>query len=37
MKSMSRHTTFKVGGDAEIFAIVDTEEKLMQVIKLGKK
>ena len=36
-ESMSRHTTFKVGGDAEIFAIVDTEEKLMQVIKLGKK
>lgn len=34
---MSKHTSFRVGGNADIFAIVDSEEKLTKVIRLAKK
>ena len=34
---MSKHTSFRVGGNADIFAIVDSEENLTKVIKLAKK
>ena len=34
---MSKHTSFRVGGNADIFAIIDSEEKLTKVIKLAKK
>lgn len=34
---MSKHTSFRVGGNADIFAIVDSEENLTKVIRLAKK
>ena len=34
---MSKHTSFRVGGNADIFAIVYSEEKLTKVIRLAKK
>ena len=34
---MSKHTSFRVGGNADIFSIVDSEENLTKVIKLAKK
>lgn len=34
---MSKHTSFRVGGNADIFAIVDSEENLTEVIKIAKK
>ena len=34
---MSKHTSFRVGGNADIFAIVDSEEKLTKVIEIAKK
>lgn len=34
---MSRHTTFKVGGPADIFAIVDTKEKLQKILNFNKR
>lgn len=33
---MSKHTSFRVGGNAEIFATVDSEEKLIKVIEIAK-
>ncbi len=33
---MSRHTSFKVGGPAEIFALVDSVSKLQEIIELCK-
>jgi UDP-N-acetylmuramate dehydrogenase len=35
-ESMSKHTSFKVGGDAEFFCTVPTEEKLIDVINYAK-
>ena len=29
---MSKHTTFKVGGPADIFAMVNSKEKLLKII-----
>ena len=34
---MSKHTSFRVGGNADIFAIVDSEEKLIRAIEIAKK
>lgn len=34
---MSKHTSFRVGGNADIFATVDSEEKLIKVIELATK
>ena len=34
---MSKHTSFKVGGNADIFVMVDSEENLIKVIKFAKK
>lgn len=34
---MSKHTTFKVGGPADIFAVVDTKEKIEKILKLNKQ
>ena len=36
-ESMSKHTSFKVGGNADIFALVDSEEKLQKVLKIVKE
>ena len=33
---MSKHTSFRVGGNADIFAIIDSKEKLIKVIKFAK-
>ena len=33
---MSKHTSFRVGGNADIFAMVDSEEKLIKVIEMAK-
>ena len=33
---MSKHTSFRVGGNADIFATVDSEEKLIKVIEIAK-
>ena len=33
---MSKHTSFRVGGNADILAIVDSEEKLIKVIEIAK-
>lgn len=33
---MSRHTSFKVGGPAEIFALVDSVSKLQKIVELCK-
>ena len=33
---MSKHTSFRVGGNADIFAMVDSEEKLIKVIGMAK-
>ena len=33
---MSKHTSFKVGGNADIFALVDSEEKLLKVLEFVK-
>lgn len=34
---MSKHTTFKVGGNADVFAVVDSLEKLEKILKLEQK
>lgn len=34
---MSKHTTFKVGGNADIFALVDSVQKLEKILMLDKK
>ena len=34
---MSKHTTFKVGGNADIFAVVDSIPKLEKILELNKK
>ena len=34
---MSRHTTFKIGGPADLFIIVNTEEGLKEILKFLKK
>lgn len=34
---MSKHTSFRVGGNADIFALVDSEEKLTKVIEIANK
>ena len=34
---MSKHTSFRVGGNADIFVIVNSEEKLIKVINIAKK
>lgn len=34
---MSKHTSFKVGGNADIFALVDSEEKLLKLIEFIKE
>ena len=34
---MSKHTSFRVGGNTDIFAIVDSEEKLIRAIEIAKK
>lgn len=34
---MSKHTTFKVGGPADIFAVVDSREKLIKMLELNEK
>ncbi len=36
-ESMSRHTTFRIGGAADIFLLVQTEEQLKNVIKTVKE
>ena len=33
---MSKHTSFRVGGNADIFATVDSEEKLTKVVEIAK-
>lgn len=33
---MSKHTTFKIGGKADVFITVDTKEKLEEVLKIIK-
>ena len=33
---MSKHTSFRVGGNADIFAIINSEEKLIKVTKFAK-
>lgn len=34
---MSKHTTFKVGGPADIFAMVNSKEKLLKILELNQK
>ena len=34
---MKKHTSFKVGGPADIYAIVDTEKKLIELISIAEK
>lgn len=36
-ESMRHHTTFRIGGPAEVFAIPKTEEELIQLIKLARE
>lgn len=36
-ESMSKHTSFKVGGPAEIFANVDSEKKLIKLLEFCKE
>ena len=34
---MSKHTTFKIGGNADIFIKVDSIEKIQYILKLSKE
>ena len=34
---MSRHTTFKIGGNADLFIKVETIEELEKIIKISKE
>ena len=36
-KPMKNHTTFRVGGPADIFVKIDTQEKLEHVLHIAKK
>lgn len=36
-ENMSKHTTFKTGGPAEIFIKIDNTEKLKEILKIAKK
>ena len=33
---MSKHTSFKTGGNAEVFAIVETEKQIQELLKYSK-
>ena len=36
-ESMSRHTTFKIGGDADMFVSVESIDELIALIRLAKE